>query len=348
MGSFRFFRRFSILPGLKLNMSKSGLSTTLGDGGAQITAGPRGVRRTFGLPGTGLYYTSTGSSGARSGVAAEEPGAYVPSISGLRRLFTSRDHLAFVDAIGLLVSGAPEEAAEVASQGGHPDCQILAAVLGHSLPAYRAARERAIELGDLFHRYDVVDNVNVPITEYLSVELPVGSDACMLGIAYLADCEETARKLCSVEPDALAPRIALARILIKDMSGIARINEIIELTHGVEVTDGPMEAQAVLYRAMALRALGQPEVAMTTVAPVCSKNKKRPHEMMRRAREVRAMCRMDTAHSTLLSDARRKSIAKQALRELRELLSNGHSTGRLGIYISTMEKKLRKMGLLVA
>ena len=54
---FRFQRRFRILPGLRLNISKSGISTSIGTRGAWLTVGTRGTRTTVGIPGTGLSYT---------------------------------------------------------------------------------------------------------------------------------------------------------------------------------------------------------------------------------------------------------------------------------------------------
>jgi Protein of unknown function (DUF4236) len=65
MGNFRFYRRLRILPGLSVNLSKSGPSLTVGMRGAHLTMGPRGVRRTVDIPGTGIYYTS--QSGYHSG-----------------------------------------------------------------------------------------------------------------------------------------------------------------------------------------------------------------------------------------------------------------------------------------
>ena len=55
----RFFRRVRILPGLRLNLSKSGASVSVGQQGAWFTVGPKGTRTTVGLPGSGLSYTST-------------------------------------------------------------------------------------------------------------------------------------------------------------------------------------------------------------------------------------------------------------------------------------------------
>jgi len=69
----RFRRRVTILPGVSLNISKSGLGISAGPRGARVGVGPRGVYRSLGLPGTGLHYreeTSWGAlrdSGGRSG-----------------------------------------------------------------------------------------------------------------------------------------------------------------------------------------------------------------------------------------------------------------------------------------
>ena len=58
MGSFRFFRRVHIAPGLTVNLAKSGPSLSLGVRGAHVTLSSTGVRKTVGLPGSGCYYTS--------------------------------------------------------------------------------------------------------------------------------------------------------------------------------------------------------------------------------------------------------------------------------------------------
>ncbi len=51
----RLFRRFRVAPGVTVNLSKGGLSTSLGVRGAHVTLGRRGVRQSVGLPGSGLY-----------------------------------------------------------------------------------------------------------------------------------------------------------------------------------------------------------------------------------------------------------------------------------------------------
>lgn len=53
----RFFRRVNLIPGLRLNFSRSGISASLGHRGFWYTIGRRNRRVTLGLPGTGLFYT---------------------------------------------------------------------------------------------------------------------------------------------------------------------------------------------------------------------------------------------------------------------------------------------------
>lgn len=54
---FRFQRRFTILPGVVLNFSKSGVSLSLGPRGAKYTLSTKGHRGTIGIPGTGMSYS---------------------------------------------------------------------------------------------------------------------------------------------------------------------------------------------------------------------------------------------------------------------------------------------------
>ena len=61
---FRFRRSVRIMPGVRLNFSKSGVSTSLGGRGATVNVGPRGTRTTVGLPGTGVSYSQLHPGGA--------------------------------------------------------------------------------------------------------------------------------------------------------------------------------------------------------------------------------------------------------------------------------------------
>lgn len=61
--AWRFSKRIKIIPGVHLNLSKRGISTTIGGRGASINIGKKGTYLNTGIPGTGISNrTKIGSS----------------------------------------------------------------------------------------------------------------------------------------------------------------------------------------------------------------------------------------------------------------------------------------------
>jgi hypothetical protein len=54
----RFRKTFRILPGVRINLSRGGISTTVGTRGFHLTFNKGGVRQSIGLPGSGLSESS--------------------------------------------------------------------------------------------------------------------------------------------------------------------------------------------------------------------------------------------------------------------------------------------------
>jgi hypothetical protein len=78
--AFRFQRRVKLMPGVRLNVSKSGLGLSVGPRGASVSLGRRGAHSHVGIPGTGIAYrqklsTGGGNGGVNGGraAAASEP-----------------------------------------------------------------------------------------------------------------------------------------------------------------------------------------------------------------------------------------------------------------------------------
>jgi uncharacterized protein DUF4236 len=69
---FRFRRSIKILPGIRLNFGKRGISTSIGVRGAHVTFGKTGTRATVGLPGSGISYTHLDKP-RREGLVASAP-----------------------------------------------------------------------------------------------------------------------------------------------------------------------------------------------------------------------------------------------------------------------------------
>lgn len=69
--AFRFQKRIKLLPGVTVNLSRRGVSTSLGITGARVTYGHGQKRTTVGLPGTGISHTSIETSKQRAQAAPE-------------------------------------------------------------------------------------------------------------------------------------------------------------------------------------------------------------------------------------------------------------------------------------
>lgn len=93
---FRFRRSVKILPGVRLNFSKSGVSTSVGTRGAHVTIGHGQVRETVGIPGTGISCTEVHRT--KTGAAQQLPAPPLPEAErgAIRRQLFAAAVLIFV------------------------------------------------------------------------------------------------------------------------------------------------------------------------------------------------------------------------------------------------------------
>jgi hypothetical protein len=78
--TFRFRKSKSIIPGVRINLGKRGVSASVGPKGAKHTIGTSGRRTTLGLPGTGISFTRSHPSkqvGSGTGRGATLVGLFV-------------------------------------------------------------------------------------------------------------------------------------------------------------------------------------------------------------------------------------------------------------------------------
>lgn len=78
---FNFRKSLKIAPGVRLNITKKGISSvSLGGKGARVNLGRKGTRTTVGVPGTGLSYSSFSPNQAKRETARNKPLQQVPSL----------------------------------------------------------------------------------------------------------------------------------------------------------------------------------------------------------------------------------------------------------------------------
>ena len=66
--ALRFRKSFKVAPGVRINLSKSGISTSVGGKGLTANLSKRGTRITAGIPGSGLSASKLYGSGKKGAV----------------------------------------------------------------------------------------------------------------------------------------------------------------------------------------------------------------------------------------------------------------------------------------
>lgn len=83
---WQFRKSINLGKGFRLNISKSGIGLSGGVKGARVSVGPRSVRRTFSIPGTGVSHTKTYSAKKLKKKAQSGCAAMLLSLAGLLAL----------------------------------------------------------------------------------------------------------------------------------------------------------------------------------------------------------------------------------------------------------------------
>ncbi len=76
--AWRFRKSFTVIPGLRLNLSKSGLSASIGGAPFTLNVGPHGLMGTASIPGTGISYRQHFGSGLQEVPSAGNQAPYEP------------------------------------------------------------------------------------------------------------------------------------------------------------------------------------------------------------------------------------------------------------------------------
>ncbi|MGQ9704688.1 MAG: DUF4236 domain-containing protein [Actinomycetota bacterium] len=311
--AFRFFRRIRIAPGVTLNLAKSGGSLSFGPRGMKYTVGSRVKRATFGIPGTGLFYTTTfggsSSKGGKSRARSSPPIPAVPqrdrlTLGFFQRLVTPTGEEALVDGCRELVLGNDDLALQHFQRAAHlADGACLAGFLFLQKGRFeeaekhlKIAAEKHGELGSRISKYGVSAVMSFPITDEITAHLEPDLRGVLLGLAEVyqrlgrwQDALACLERLRGLEPDDLVVRLSLVELLWDARPGDHETYHRIVTLAGEVGNETPVHAALLLYKARALRGMGLLEAARETLSEALRRRKNRPNELLRALRYERAL-----------------------------------------------------------
>ncbi|MHB8397926.1 MAG: DUF4236 domain-containing protein [Candidatus Limnocylindrales bacterium] len=315
--SLRFRRSIRIAPGIRINLTKTGLGLTVGPRGAHYSVHSSGRRtRSVGLPGTGLYYQSrSGGGGRRSSsprarmVQAPAPARPRTAAEAIPRpgLFASAAEKAY--HAGVLGHLGGDEASTVARfeevlaadptiTSAHIFAGFAANTLG-DVPRAIAHLEAVVgSAHPLPDRYEakylggagVAPSLSVRITAAVSAHVPFSELGAALGLAELYQdagrLSEAIGVVAQIHTVVLDPivRLSLCDLLFAE----ADYAGVVETATGV-VNDSDIELETLHLRATAFAALGDNTAAMDAFRAALAKSAGRDPGLLTAIRYDRAL-----------------------------------------------------------
>jgi tetratricopeptide (TPR) repeat protein len=266
---FRFWRRIGILPGVTLNLSKSGASVSVGPRGTKFTVGSSGKRMSLGLPGTGMFYTHKFASKASStGYQESVSNASALDLGFFKRLITADEEEAFVDGCREFLFGSSAKALKHFKKAMHyPESAVMAGVLylktedfSHAKECFEIAYRNIDKLGRLFKKYKIYAEISLEITDEMSAVFTPDIKGVLL---CLAECNQhlgdpyqaynNLMELYKLYPDDLVLKLSLAELLIEDFEyDKDNCFRVVTMIGNIQ-NKSPIHAALMLYKARALK-----------------------------------------------------------------------------------------------
>lgn len=304
----RFWRRIQLLPGITLNLSKSGGSLSFGPRGAKFTVGPRGRRVTAGLPGTGLFYTrqlnqNTGRQRDRPAPPPSVPARERLDLNFFQRLITPAGEEALVDGCRALAQGDEAAALKHLRQATSlADGAFLAGFLAlkrkdfdHAIAWLHQCLENSARLGRYFTKYGMAATLSLPITEEVTAHLGPDRRGVWLGLAEahqgrgeIAAAIDWLEQLRRKDPEDVVARLSLAELLLeRDADDRKTCHRVVKLAQDID-NESDLHATLLLYKARALRGLGMLTPARDALTRALRRRKDRPEDLLQALRYERA------------------------------------------------------------
>lgn len=316
---FRFFRRMSIAPGLKLNLTKRGASFSAGPKGAKYTVGTSGRRATLGIPGTGLFYTgkvggkkqsstrqrsqTTSSAQAIQDIPPESPEQKL-TLSFLQRIFTPTNEKAFIEGCKAFVQGNTESAySHFKNANNITDASFITGLIALKKEQFRVALKHFTKalsdirnLGKYFGKYQLDVSVRLPITEETFTFIEPDRRGLLLALVDVyqelgqyqqsADC---LKRLKRIDPEDIVVKLSTAELLWDtNPNSKSHCKQIVRLAQGIE-NNCSLGAALLFYRGKALGKLGLFDAARDSLTKAFRRKKDRPDELLLAIQYERAL-----------------------------------------------------------
>lgn len=339
---FRFFRKIKVLPGVYLNIGKTGTSVSVGPRGLKTTISPKGVRHSIGLPGTGLSYQTrykkwgndprVSANSTRHSLTPDEKkqrsrqNDYQKLDLGfLAKLTCSKEEKALIAGLqACLLEDYALAEQELKKALCFPDAFLTLGIVFLNTGRYAEAEQMFTKaenyparIGEVFKKYNLEMQFTLNISPYYTDTFAPGIVTSILAhVEALQQLNKTG-EACSLLlnaykcfPQELAIVISLAELILeKEPNNQQWMNAIINLTKKIN-NDTCAHTVLLMYKAEAFDNINMPEAAITTLSFALRRKSGRPEELLMEMLYQRGVLFMKTGQKCQASKDLREVFAK--------------------------------------
>lgn len=296
---FRVRKSITIVPGVRMNLSRSGIGYSAGVRGARISRSPGGrITRTLSLPGTGLSHSQTLRSGtssrARSATpvqaalpAPPTPGFFAPGWekSLHKAMLGTRPDPGALPAIA---RANPTHRAVIAALEGFMRMQAGEHERTRELFAWVLPQHVEIADHEFVRTYLGSSSATIEIANGVAATLPLATATVALAVAELhqsaGDLDAAIATVERIDPPTSVAALSLAELYLET----GRHDEVVEVTQGITNVD-EVTALLCVFRGAALREQGYHDAAREAFKEAL-RVRSRPAAIRHRALLERAQC----------------------------------------------------------
>lgn len=336
---FRFSKRAKILPGVYLNIGKSGASVSLGPRGLKTTIGAKGIKGSIGLPGTGMSYqtkykkwgsfipgngsSSSAKSSAKKPAAAAKSVPENDSVSSdidklnlgfFARLTRSKEEKAFAAGLQAFLKEDYDEAENLLKQAlSYADSAFTLGIMYLNNEQFedaedmlRAALKKSSQIGSMYKKYELEMKLHIAISNFYDDEFePCRLTAELALVEALQQTEGYAEALDILKAahaknkNNVIVTMSLADLILDNEPENADMMNFIVDITGNLENETYAHAVLMMYRAEAFDNLGLTDAAISTLTAAFRKKKDRAPEFLLEVQYQRAVLYMKQNKNSL-------------------------------------------------
>lgn len=303
-----FRKSVNIMPGVKLNLSRSGPSISLGPKGLKYNINSRGSRVRCSIPGTGIYYTKNlSNSGNANRSNLRNTTSYqnsnkmnMQNDNGLKtlgffeKLSLSNDEKQFLDGLKEFIDGNLNNAKEKLSKCNNIDSYFLKGFIELGNEEFESAKNNfkmclscKDELGRTISKFANEIELILDVTEY--IEIPIMPDKKGLYLCLIEcyqktnDLREGIKLLYEIQNENSSDKVILLSLIdfiaLEDMVEKDDLMKVIALTNDLE-NENAIETNISYLRGYLFYRLDKISLAIAELTKLTRKTKDRPEKLI--------------------------------------------------------------------